>query len=79
MDLEVSDATRPVAVVLGPPPKERQEGIWVAETRLKRSHRRTATAREIADELHQLGLYIDEDTVRKWPKETARLLPPEST
>jgi hypothetical protein len=31
---------------------------------------------EIAHDVHGLGLTVDEDTVRKWLKEAATILPP---
>ena len=39
---------------------------------------RSAAAREIADDLHRVGLSLEPDTVRKWLKEAAELLPGET-
>ena len=39
---------------------------------------RTTAASEVASDLHKLGISIDEDTVRKWLKEAAELLPGDS-
>jgi hypothetical protein len=36
---------------------------------------KSTSVKDIADDLHALGLDIDEDTVRKWLKEAAKILP----
>jgi hypothetical protein len=37
---------------------------------------RSPTAKELSDHLSALGISLDDDTIRKWLKEAAALLPP---
>lgn len=51
-------------------------GMGVKKYRYDAAAARSATATNIADDMHNLGIDIDVDTVRKWLKEAAEELPP---
>jgi len=40
---------------------------------------RSGATKDIADDLHLAGVPLDPDTIRKWLKEAAELLPPSET
>ena len=53
-------------------------GMAVATYKHDPTATRTSTAAAISQDLHSLGISIDEDTVRKWLKEAADFLPPQT-
>lgn len=84
-ELEESEAKNPRANLPAKDLKTRERetvlkliiGMTVSGYGYNPAAARSDTVSEIVDDLDKLGLHLDPDTVRKWLREAAELMPPE--